>query len=128
VNVWRSAAGGALIRQEDIASNRAMAFSPDSSKFATGDRSGAVSIWNVRSGSRLWRSEERGRTVESLALSPDGRYLASAGGGLALRDAETGTLLFQKEGDWDDVIFSSNGVWWHTVNRVQQSTWLVRHL
>jgi tetratricopeptide (TPR) repeat protein len=55
----------------------ALAFRPDGAVLATGDFSGAVHLWDVRTGARIGGPLHAGSIVFRLAFSPDGRVLAA---------------------------------------------------
>src|SRR5262249_3350064 len=63
-----------------------VSFSPDGRLLATIDRSGAVRVWDVRSGQELHPAALRdpglGRVLWSVAFSPTGKHLAACGFGL----------------------------------------------
>jgi WD40 repeat protein/tetratricopeptide (TPR) repeat protein len=72
-----------------------MAFSPDGKVLATGDYSGVVHRWDVKTGAMIGRPFAAGGIVFSLAFSPDGRLLAagsaSPGNQVVLWDLESGS-------------------------------------
>jgi WD40 repeat protein/tRNA A-37 threonylcarbamoyl transferase component Bud32/tetratricopeptide (TPR) repeat protein len=56
----------------------ALAFSPDSQSLATGSTSGAVQVWDVRSGRKTFEPKGPPRgVVYDLAFSPDGKQLTA---------------------------------------------------
>ncbi|MCE2767453.1 MAG: WD40 repeat domain-containing protein [Fimbriimonadaceae bacterium] len=55
-----------------------MAFSPDSSMFATGGFERGVKVWSTETGECLSKLEGHNASVNSLCFSPDGYSLASA--------------------------------------------------
>ena len=57
-----------------------VAFSPNGRYIATGDDEGYLGLWEVSSGTNLWRKSLGGK-VESVAFSSDGRYIAADGFG-----------------------------------------------
>lgn len=81
----------------------ALAFSPDSTRLATGDSSGRVTLWDgsvqhrsgVLAGSSTTMSQEDPEAVTALTFSPDGRTLAVGGvnGSLQLWDVASRQLL-----------------------------------
>lgn len=56
-----------------------VAFSPDYTKLATGGVAGKAMIWDVKSGLKLLsvQADPDGSGITNLALSPDGKYLAT---------------------------------------------------
>ncbi len=58
-----------------------LAFSEDGSILASADAAGAVKVWGVASGRELasWDASRPRNPVKALALSPDGKLLATAG-------------------------------------------------
>lgn len=56
----------------------ALATSPDSKQFATGDRDGNIRIWQASDGQRLHEMRIEGHPVYGLAFHPDGQRLVSA--------------------------------------------------
>jgi WD40 repeat protein len=79
-----------------------MAFAPDGKTLAV--NCGSIQLWDVGTGKQLLVALARAGhslTVDSLAVSPDGRMLASAcygEGTLCLWDAATGKLLYRMPG------------------------------
>jgi WD40 repeat protein len=72
-----------------------IAFSADGRFLAVGMSSREIVTWDLRSGRRMWQSGGRDACCEgtSLGFSPDGRWIASGGTGLSIRDAVTGRLV-----------------------------------
>jgi WD40 repeat protein len=56
----------------------AVAFSPDGSTIATGDRSGVIAIWESAQGSRLRRVVAHSASIDRLTFSATGETFASA--------------------------------------------------
>jgi len=101
-----------------------VAFSPDGKTLASGSYAGTVKLWDVASGEELSTllsvSTDTGGaysgwyTVYSVAFSPDGKILASAGGvdgKVKFWDVTSGTLLRTLNGSTDAiaVAFSPDG-------------------
>jgi WD40 repeat protein len=80
----------------------ALAFAPDGRTLAV--NSGSIQLWDVGTGKQLLAALARaghGEAVDSLAVSPDGKVLASGSygeGTLCLWDAGTGRLLHRLPG------------------------------
>lgn len=53
----------------------ALAVTPDGRSIVAGNRSGHLRMWRVSDGAQLW--DEQADPVEQLAVSPDGRFLAT---------------------------------------------------
>jgi WD40 repeat protein len=106
--------GGRLVRQlDDVAAGPyGLAFSVDGGTLAISEGK-AIKLWDVTSGA-LRRAVEPGpNAVTQVALAPDGRRLAGAGGfgGVQVWDAETGRPLWEQAvpaGRWAPV-FSADG-------------------
>jgi WD40 repeat protein len=113
VHVWDFAAKKTLRQlkgpQGEI---RCLAFSADGNKLASsGDR--MIHLWGPQTGQVLAGSGPRPVAHTSLAVSPNGKYLASNGGGAASRlwDVATGQPVFSLDdpGVVHEVAFSPDG-------------------
>jgi WD40 repeat protein len=84
-----------------------IAFSADSKTLAAGSAFGPVRRWDVATGKELPLPGQNEGQFTALALSPDGRQLATAGVGVSLWDARTGrhhrTLAKTPESDLGDL-------------------------
>ena len=72
-----------------------VAFSPDRETLASGTRRGKIYLWNVRTGTLQHTLTAHTSWVQSMAFSPDGQTLVSAGdkdATLRVWDVKTGTL------------------------------------
>jgi WD40 repeat protein len=84
--VWlREPATGKRLRElaGHAGSIRALAFSPDGKTLASSGEDRAVCLWDVATGTRLYRDPTAG-VLWRLAFSPDGRWLAGCNGRLAV--------------------------------------------
>ncbi|KAG0054736.1 wD repeat domain [Linnemannia elongata] len=90
-----------------------VAFSPDGRRLVSGEWKGAVRLWDSTSGEELLVMKGHTDLVRSLAYSPCGNRIASAGGKtVRLWDALTGECIFVVEGHTDlvrSVKYSSDG-------------------
>jgi WD40 repeat protein len=95
VGVWEVATGKVrLTARGHKKPARALAFSPDSRRFAAALSEG-LTLWDVARGVESWRTQEDSGRTDQLLFSPDGQTLATAGRGraLKLRAASSGELL-----------------------------------
>jgi hypothetical protein len=68
-----------------------LGFTPDGKSLVAGDDAGILKFWEVRTGKDLGFVCKVGAPVYALAISPDGKTVAtSAGNGVMLWDAQTG--------------------------------------
>ncbi|MCY3021784.1 MAG: protein kinase, partial [Planctomycetota bacterium] len=94
--LWTGAADG----------NSSLAFSPDASRLIAGAADG-IKVWEATTGRQLVAREAQGSGVSSVAVSPDGRWLARGGrdGNVTLWLAESGTEHLTLKGHTDAVTF-----------------------
>jgi WD40 repeat protein/transcriptional regulator with XRE-family HTH domain len=91
--VWQE--GGKLLHlawQAHTDTVAALAFSPDGRTLATGSWNGAITLWDIESGTLLWTSWHT-TNIQNLTFAPDGGTLASGGNDATVRlwDATSGT-------------------------------------
>jgi WD40 repeat protein len=80
-------ASGAGASGANVPGLTALAFAPDGSSFATGQRDGSVLLW-ARGGQQLGRAMRHRGAVTSLDYAPNGRVLAATGGEKVVRLAD----------------------------------------
>jgi WD40 repeat protein len=95
VRIWNAASGAKI---DEVAHRRsrvtAVTVAPDGTSLATGSRDGTVRIWDVTSGAQYPDDSARhlGIMEHSIAMAPDGTWLATAGGGtVRIWDPSSGT-------------------------------------
>ena len=86
IKVWdvetrRVAGTWEVPRDSDSYWDISVAFSPDGTRLASGFQDGTVRLWEVATQTEVGTLEGHTDRVTSVAFSPDGRLLASAGGG-----------------------------------------------
>ncbi|MDT7806528.1 MAG: hypothetical protein QOJ70_341 [Acidobacteriota bacterium] len=92
------------------------AFFPDGRRVATAGDDGRIHVWNVMTGRLLRRIEGPGGTISDVAVSSDGRFIASCTDGdepkVQLWDARTYRLVRSLTGHEEglfEVVFSPDG-------------------
>ena len=74
--VWDRATGKELHRLTGKNNNFGLALSPDGQTVAIADNEGSVQLWEAKTGKPLRRFGTKGRPIDALAFSPDGKTLA----------------------------------------------------
>ncbi len=86
---------------------RAVAFDAEGKRLLTGDRNGAVKVWDVQTGAKnpLETAERHSGLAVAVAFAPDGKTMASAGSDKLIKiwDTERAGLKFTLTGHESDV-------------------------
>ncbi|MEE4355149.1 MAG: WD40 repeat domain-containing protein, partial [Desulfococcaceae bacterium] len=79
IYMWDWQTGDLLNTFEESDDITALVLSPDDRYLAAGLDNGSISIWDLNSGEKIYAEKIHNYTVLGMAISPDGRYLASSG-------------------------------------------------
>jgi WD40 repeat protein/tetratricopeptide (TPR) repeat protein len=128
IKLTDAATGNPVKTFENIRSEvTTLSISSDGARLVSGHHDGTITMWDVASGKELWfrahsESEYHGHktgfidsaAVETVAFSPDGRWVISSGHGKVARlwDAQSGELVRMFVGHSDDInvaVFSQDG-------------------
>src|SRR5713226_6735744 len=72
-----------------------ISFCPGQHRFASGAHDGSVRIWDLDTHTQVGIIHKRARGIWEICYSPDGAYIAVAGGGeLEIYNAQTGVLVW----------------------------------
>jgi WD40 repeat protein len=96
LTIWKNTAGKyELLSQARTARSSCLAFSPDGKTIAVGSDDGGVTLHESRTAKERMVLFSHANAVRSLAFSPDGHYLVSAGQDslIVLWDADRGILI-----------------------------------
>lgn len=100
LRIWDSVSGqcSGTLHAENTAMN-ALALAETANMALTSASDGALTVWDFRQTTPRYVFESFGGTVESVHITPDGRFIVSAGWEINLRDGSTGRLLRSFEHD-----------------------------
>jgi WD40 repeat protein len=91
----------------------ALAISADSKLLASGDAVGVVKVWDLATGKEMTSFNNPAGALLTMAISPDGKTVATASGGVVLWDSTSGKKLqvlpFESFNNLNDVAFSPDG-------------------
>jgi WD40 repeat protein len=88
ISVWDANTGRrASVLLSDALRTNMISFTPDGAGLVQGTQDGRLTAWNRRTGDRVWeRKKGRWEIIYALAVSGDGRWVASQGGVRSLHD------------------------------------------
>jgi WD40 repeat protein/serine/threonine protein kinase len=113
IKVWDAASGAEVLTLPKPGETTALlesgflaaAFSPDQSRIVAAADDSTIIVWDARTGDELRRFETGQQKVQCIAISPDGRRIASGGenldnysGEVKIWDAETGREIVTLKG------------------------------
>jgi len=113
-DVPRLPASDGTIEVSEDEGARAVAWSPDGTRIASGGDDNTAQIWNATTGKLLLTYRGHSSSVHLVVWSPDGMHIASVGGDTTVQiwDVASGTLLLTYRGhsQWTNVVaWSPNG-------------------
>lgn len=94
-----------------LASAQCLAFAPDGKKFVSGHNDGYARLWDLATGKMLGRMQHNKSIVNSVAISPDGKYIATGSDALRIWNVVDQQLVFMHRspsGGVYQVLFTSN--------------------
>jgi WD40 repeat protein len=95
VTLWEATTGRVLATFKDADRVLSVAFTPDGSLLASGNRQCAVELWDVKADKKKATYKGHNKWVSSMAFSLDGGTLAAGGsnGPIKLWDVKTGVVI-----------------------------------